>query len=129
MGIDLNNNPYYDDYDGTKNYHQILFKPGEVVQARELTQIQSILKDQIKRFGDHVFQHGSVVIPGNSYADLSACYIKVDRSYNNVTLDLQYIEGKTVNSVTTGVKAVVRKAVDLGDLGFVVLYVSYSLVS
>lgn len=125
MGIDLNNNPYYDDYDGTKNYHQILFKPGEVVQARELTQIQSILKDQIKRFGDHVFQHGSVVIPGNSYADLSACYIKVDRSYNNVTLDLQYIEGKTINSVTTGVKAVVRKAVDLGDLGFVVLYVSY----
>ena len=125
MAIDLNNNPYYDDFDGTKNYHQILFRPGETVQARELTQIQSILKDQIKRFGDHVFQHGSVVIPGNSYADLSASYVKVNRSYNNVTLDLQYIEGKTIRSTVTGVKATVRKAVDFGDLGFVVLYVSY----
>ena len=29
--------PYYDDFDKTKNYLKILFKPGFAVQARELT--------------------------------------------------------------------------------------------
>ena len=28
--------PYYDDFDETKNYHRILFRPGHAVQAREL---------------------------------------------------------------------------------------------
>ena len=32
--------PYYDDFDETKNFHRILFRPGFSVQARELTQLQ-----------------------------------------------------------------------------------------
>ena len=27
--------PYFDDFDETKNFHRILFKPGYSVQARE----------------------------------------------------------------------------------------------
>ena len=27
--------PYYDDFDETKNYHRVLFRPGYAVQARE----------------------------------------------------------------------------------------------
>ena len=77
MTKNLNINPYYDDFDEAKNFHQILFRPGYSVQARELTQIQSILKNQIAKFGNHVFQHGSVVIPGNSSSELYAPYIKV----------------------------------------------------
>lgn len=34
------------------------------VQARELTQLQSILQNQVKRFGDHMFKDGAQVIPG-----------------------------------------------------------------
>ena len=36
--------PYYDDYDEDKKFLRILFKPGYAVQARELTQAQSILQ-------------------------------------------------------------------------------------
>ena len=43
---DLNIPPYYNDYDETKNYYQILFRPTTAVQARELTQLQSILQSQ-----------------------------------------------------------------------------------
>ena len=43
--------PYYDDFDETKNFHRILFRPGYAVQARELTQIQTIMQNQIERFG------------------------------------------------------------------------------
>lgn len=78
-----NISPYYDDFDEFKNYHQILFRPGVAVQARELTQLQSILKNQIEKFGDHVFKQGSIVIPGNSYSKMDVDYIRLDSSITN----------------------------------------------
>ena len=53
--------PYYDDFDGTKNYLKILFKPGFAVQARELTQLQTNIQTQIERFGDYIFKNGTPV--------------------------------------------------------------------
>ena len=45
----LNVNPYFDDFSANNNFNRILFKPGTAVQARELTQSQSILQDQIEK--------------------------------------------------------------------------------
>jgi len=45
----LNVNPYFDDFSANNNFNRILFKPGTAVQARELTQTQSILQDQIEK--------------------------------------------------------------------------------
>ena len=64
LTTDFNVTPYYDDYTIDSNYYRILFKPGYAVQARELTQIQSSLQEQINRFGKHVFKEGSIVLPG-----------------------------------------------------------------
>ena len=61
----LNVSPYFDDYDPTSDYHKVLFKPGYPVQARELTGLQSILQNQIEKFGQHFFKEGAKVIPGN----------------------------------------------------------------
>ena len=60
---DLNVAPYYDDFSQDKNFHRILFRPGFAVQARELTQLQSILQNQFERFGSHIFQEGDTVLP------------------------------------------------------------------
>ena len=54
MPINFNVDPWYDDFDQTKNFHRILFKPGRAVQARELTQAQTILQDQITKFADNI---------------------------------------------------------------------------
>ena len=62
---DLNVAPYYDDFDPNDKFNRVLFRPGFAVQARELTQLQSILQNQIERFGNHMFQEGTAVIPGN----------------------------------------------------------------
>lgn len=72
--MDFTGTPIYDDFEsegGAKdnNYMRILFRPGYAVQARELTQIQSIIQNQIKSFGDHVFQDGSPVHGGNMTLD------------------------------------------------------------
>lgn len=60
----LNVDPYYDDFNEDKKFHKILFKPGYAVQARELTQLQTILQNQVSRFGDHIFEEGSKVVGG-----------------------------------------------------------------
>jgi len=62
----FNIEPYYDDFDKTKNYQKILFRPGYSVQARELTQLQTILQNQVERFGNHIFKDGSKVYGAES---------------------------------------------------------------
>ena len=60
----FNVQPYYDDYDALKKFYKILFRPAYAVQARELTQLQTIFQNQIGNFGEHIFKDGSMVIPG-----------------------------------------------------------------
>ena len=36
---DLNVNPYYDDFDESKNYHRVLYKPAVALQALSLIHI------------------------------------------------------------------------------------------
>ena len=65
----LNVSPYYDDFSEDSLYHRVLFRPAYSVQARELTQMQTILQNQIERIGSHFFKEGSVV-------DAEALYTK-----------------------------------------------------
>jgi hypothetical protein len=74
---DLNVSPYFDDYNEDDQFHKVLFKPAKAVQARELTQLQSILQNQIERFGRHIFQEGSIVIPGNVGFDKNYFAVKL----------------------------------------------------
>ena len=62
----LNVSPYFDDYDPANDYYRVLFKPGYPVQARELTGLQSMLQNQVEKFGQHFFKEGTKVIPGNT---------------------------------------------------------------
>ena len=79
LDTNFNLNPYYDDFDEAKKYLRLLFKPGYAVQARELTQIQSLLQNQVARFGDHIFKNGSVVTGGQFYLQ-DATYLKLNTS-------------------------------------------------
>ena len=48
INLDLNQSPYFDDYDSAKDFHKVLYKPYVAVKARELTQEQTILREKIK---------------------------------------------------------------------------------
>lgn len=80
MAIETNLNvtPYFDDYDEEKNYHRILFRPGVALQARELTQLQTILQTQFERFGDNVYVKGTIIDGCNIYPDYGYNYIKIN---------------------------------------------------
>ena len=86
LSTNFNVAPYYDDFDESKNYHRILFRPGLAVQARELTQMQTIMQNQIDRFGEHVFKEGSIV---------SGCSVGIDTNYEYVKLMDKQSDGVT----------------------------------
>ena len=69
MPTQFNYDPYYDDFNEDKNFMRILFKPGYAVQARELTQLQTILASQIEKFGNHIFKSGSPIVGGKVMLD------------------------------------------------------------
>jgi hypothetical protein len=105
----FNLNPYYDDFDETKGYYRILFKPGYAVQARELTQLQTQLQNQITKFGDHVFKEGSIVLGGNTFAqEISYIIVSRDNALSN-------FDGQTFTGQTSGAKAKVIKTVAIDD--------------
>jgi hypothetical protein len=62
LNTDLNIAPFFDDYNSNNQYYRILFRPGVALQARELTQTQSILQNQIEQFGNWAFQNGDIVL-------------------------------------------------------------------
>ena len=106
MAIDFNTEPYFDDYDSAKDFYRILFRPSYAVQARELTQIQTILQNQVTRFGDHVFKNGSQVIPGSVNADNQVHFIKLEQFTGtiDVTTYIETFKNKIVTGETSGVK-------------------------
>ena len=115
MAIKFNVDPYYDDFlkagadtlSPKEKYHKVLFRPGIAVQARELTQLQSILQNQTTQFGNHMFKEGAMVIPGgnayNNYAD----YVKLSAS--SATVGDSLVGKEYANS--DGLRAKIIKAV------------------
>ena len=69
--------PYYDDFDETKNYHRIQFRPGHAVQARELTQLQTAFQSQLDKLGQYNFKDGSRVIGGKVTINTEYDFIKL----------------------------------------------------
>ena len=108
--MDFNVAPYYDDFDEDKKFLRILFRPGYSIQARELTQAQTILQKQVSRLGNYVFKNNSRVIPGE--LKRVTCYsiklqpTEVDTGVNLDTF-LPAVYNVQLTGETTGVKATV----------------------
>jgi len=71
--------PYFDDYDSKKQYTQLLAVPGRVAQAREITQMQSVLKDIIKSIGDSIMKDGNII---------EGCQVIIDESKQKATITI-----------------------------------------
>jgi hypothetical protein len=100
MSQNFNVAPYYDDFDPTKNYYRVLFKPGYAVQARELTQSQTILQDQITKFADNIFQQNTPVTGGQLTTNLNCNYVKLQSTYNGSPVIVSNFIGKVIRDAT-----------------------------
>ena len=117
QSTNLNVSPYFDDFNADDNYHKILFKPGLPVQARELTGLQSILQDQIAKFGQHIFKEGAKVIPGNTTYDNNFACVEINNEYLGVTVKsyINQLLNRKIVGLTSGVSATIVKILDSTD--------------
>jgi hypothetical protein len=127
MAIDLNAQPYNDDFSESKDFYRILFKPGYPVQARELTQLQTILQQQITRHGNNIFKEGAMVIPGNTSFDDQFHYVKLQASYGPAIAStvIESLDGEIVVGGTSGVRAVIKKHTATDGTNPDTIYVNY----
>lgn len=102
----FNIDPYYDDFDKTKNYQKILFRPGYSIQARELTQLQTILQNQVERFGNHIFKDGSKVYGAES-AIQTVDYLQI-----TTTSELENFIGYEIYSGDNRAKVIHAETID-----------------
>lgn len=117
---------YKDDYLDSDNYHKILFNSGVALQARELTQIQTIIQNQIKRFGDNIFVEGAVVKPGGVNLNSKYEFIKLNTSVYNLPADTTSLIGSSFTGQTSGVVAKILEIVPAIGADPATLYVQYT---
>ena len=128
---DLNVSPYYDDFTEGSNFHRVLFRPAYSVQARELTQMQSILQNQIERLGSHFFKEGAMVIPGQVGFDITYSFVKVQATHvigsttHTVENYRTSLIGKKLTGVTSDVVAKVVGSVAAENSDDLTLYIKY----
>ena len=101
---DFNLSPYYDDFTESKKFHRVLFRPAFAVQARELTQSQTQLQNQIEKVSDHLFEKGAMVIPGEIGYDLNYYSVKLTSIASANTL-AQFTTDTVLTGGSSGVKA------------------------
>mgnify|MGYP003343843885 CR=1 FL=1 len=124
--------PYYDDFDQTKNYLRVLFRPGYAVQARELTQLQTAIQAQIDRFGSHVFKEGSQVLGAEITINTAYAYVKLESSVlvsgttYNADVQAPLAVGKTITGAVTGITATVLEVIASTSSDPTTLYVKYT---
>lgn len=108
MSLDLNISPYYDDFDEDKNYLKILFNPGRAVQARELTQAQTILQNQVSRFANHIFKDGSSIIDSRIILNFKKNFFIVDvLDEDSGVVNVSNFEDRNISGQTSSATATI----------------------
>ena len=130
MATKLTNNTFFttyrDDYDRDDNYHRILFNSGEALQARELTQLQTITQEEISRMGNNLFRDGSAIRAGNITVNNDYEYIKLDTTLHPLPVDRSKIFNVEFISPSAGIKFRVLELVEEEDGDPATLYVRYT---
>ena len=121
--IPTNISPYFDDFDEKKNFYRTLFKAGYPVQARELTQSQTVLQDQIEKLASRFLKDGDNVVPGEFSLLVPSPYIRAAEITQGATA-AEFI-GYSLTGTTSQVKATVLFATEETDEDDVTFYLTY----
>ena len=121
------NTTYKDDFADSDHYHRILFNSGRTLQARELTQMQTIINKEIERFGSNIFKEGGVVRAGNITLNTNYEYIKLNTSANPLPVDPQTLVGKELIVKAPNPRIIVKvlEVVEASGSDPATLYVRY----
>lgn len=120
----FNNYPYYDDFDVTKNFYRVLFRPGYSVQTREINQLQSILQQQVSYISDYAVSDKSAVIGGQINFNKNVNFIKLVPGTNLSRNPSEYNNNITF-SAPNGITGTIFFVLGEDSTGPTTLYVNY----
>ena len=118
-------NTYRDDYSDSAGFHRVLFNNGRAVQARELTQLQTIIQSEITRFGNNIFKEGAAVNPGGISVN-PVEFVKLNTSSNTLPSDTSTIIGTEFTGATSGIKATIVDVKVAAGADPATIYVKYN---
>ena len=116
---------YKDDFRDSDNYHRILFNTGKALQARELTQIQTFLQNQISRFGNNIYKEGAVVKPGGANLNQKYEFIKLNTTVNSLPPDTSIMIGQVFTGSTSSIQVKVLQVLQATGSDPATIYVQY----
>lgn len=122
------NTTYKDDYSDSDGYYRVLFNSGKALQARELTQMQTMIQSEIARMGNNIFREGAPITPGGVTLSNRYEYIKLNTASNPLPNTPNDLVGKefTVQSPNPAIKFVVLEVVPAEGSDPSTLYVRYT---
>jgi len=119
----LNRANYWDDFDPDNNFYRILFNSGRPVQARELTQLQSILGNQIEEFASRFFKNGDVLVGGGFSIGNPSKYVRLSSFTRGARVE-DFI-GYVLTGVVSGAKAEVHFATPADNSDDATVFINY----
>ena len=125
-GIDLDTSPYFDDYDEEKKFVRVLYRPGRAVQARELSQAQTLQQVQTRRFAEYFFKQGALVDGCEQNLDLNLSFVKLQPTYNGSTVAVANFLGSIIYGANSGIKAYSGLVTDIDGDDPKTLFISYA---
>ena len=125
-GVDLDTSPYFDDYDEDKKFVRVLYRPGRAVQARELTQAQTLQQVQTRRFAEYFFKQGALVDGCEQNLDLNLSFVKLQTNYNATEVDVEDFDDQIIYGANSGIKAYPVTVTDIDGDDPKTLFISYA---
>ena len=120
-------NTYKDDYLDSDGYYRVLFNSGVALQARELTQLQTIINKQFQRFGDNLFKEGAAVKAGSQGIDNLVEFIKLQDLVNfPLPETITDLIGRTYEGASSGIRFEILDVIDTAGSDPAALYVRYT---
>lgn len=123
---DILSSKYRDDFDEDKGYQRILFNNNRALQARELTQLQTVIQESIGRFGRNIFKEGAAISEGGLSINRRFRYIKLNTSVYNLPSIPENLHDTSFIGQTSGVTVKIIQALPAKGSDPATIYVQYT---
>lgn len=127
MATNLNNttflSEYNDDYRDSDHYHRVLFNNGRALQARELTQSQTIIQKELERLAKFIVTEGAIFNAGTNIAAGSESRAFTFLIVDSLPVNYSELIGTEIDNgdLYAEVKKVIPANTDSGDANNVII--------
>jgi hypothetical protein len=95
---------YRDDFADSDNYYRILFNGGRALQARELTQLQTMIQREAEQHARFVFKEGAAVHSGGVQINTRFEFAKLNTTTYTLPVGYSSLIGETFTGLTSTIQ-------------------------